>query len=279
MARQKFSLNSNEKVIMKEGKFRYGRFGFFTDFLIVTNEAVILERYGVFDNFKGIIRYPYNEVKQAIVGKSVDSELQLELFVNDQKEEFVIQIQDKKILKTLCLAINDQLSENAENYDYNFYQNIIEESEKAEREIENKYNQSERTDFSTILNKENMEFVGDVAKNVLKSGNFSMKGIKKGIKKASKKRVTTNFTNKIVDDVLDDIGVHDIQDEFIEIGNDFREMFGIEPKMTNEQRRKLQEKKERRKQAEKYIKIKELERSKDKAFEEQVEKAKQKINS
>ena len=71
-----------------------------------------------------------------------------------------------------------------------------------------------------------------------------------------------------MDEVLDDIGVHDIQDAFTEIGNDFREEFGLGHKMTHEERRELEEQEAKRQEAE-------LKARKKDAFNQTVLKAKQ----
>jgi len=263
MAKQKYALNPSEKVVFKTDCVRHGFWGAYTHALLVTNQAVILERYGLFNNFKGIIRYPLCEINQAIIGSASNGEKQLELYFSDRTEDFAPQSGDKKVLKTLVMAIADQKSEDAECYDYNYYQSIIDGSIAAEKEIE--YSAKIRTIVNSDEVQSGISFVGDVAKSVLKSGDISIKGVKKGIKKARRKRMFGG----IVDEFLDDIGVHDIQDCFTEISNDFREEFGLKPKMTHAEKRRIKEQAEKRRKSE-------LENQKKEAYEQQVEKAKQK---
>ena len=45
----------------------------------------------------------------------------------------------------------------------------------------------------------------------------------------------------MMDEFLDDIGVRDIQDEFTEMGNEFREEFGLKTKMTYAEQKELEE--------------------------------------
>lgn len=87
----------------------------------------------------------------------------------------------------------------------------------------------------------NLGFAGEVAKNIIKSGDISIRGVTKGITKATMKQKRGSF-----DKILDDMGVRDIQDEFTEIGNEFREAIGLKPKMTHANRKELEELEEKR---------------------------------
>ena len=167
------------------------------------------------------------------------------------------------------MAIIDQKSEDAECYDYSYYQSILDGTIAAEKDIENYAKSAETTDVETFDIESGISFIGDVAKTVLKSGDISLKGVKKGISKATKTTAKRGILSGFLDELLDDIGVHDIQDCFTEIGNEFREEFGMKPKMTHEERRK------RKEQAEKKQK-QEIERKKREAYNQQVEKAKRK---
>ena len=222
------------------------------------------------NNYKGIIRYPYADINQAIIGKASNGERQLELYFDNSKEDFALQSGDENALKTLAMAINDQLSPDAEEYDYSYdyYQNILEGSEVAERDIERAANNI--GEGTSINVQSGLNFVGDVAKNVLKSGDISIKGVGKGIAKATKKQAKKTVMSGFMDNLLDDIGVHDIQDSFTEIGNEFREMVGMKPKMTHEERREIEEKEEKRRKQE-------IERKKKEAYKNQVENARQSI--
>ncbi len=48
---------------------------------------------------------------------------------------------------------------------------------------------------------------------------------------------------------IDDIGIRDIQDAFTEIGNEFREKFGLKTKMTHAERKELEELEEKTQKA------------------------------
>lgn len=110
-----------------------------------------------------------------------------------------------------------------------------------------------------------ISFAGSVVKNVFKSGDISLKGVQKGINKANRKQMKENIFGNIKDEFMEDSEFQEIQDGFTEIGNEFREMFGIKPKMTHEERREIEEK--------------ELKRIKNEAYKRQVKKARQELNA
>ena len=70
--------------------------------------------------------------------------------------------------------------------------------------------------------------MGDVAKNVFKSGNLSVDGVMKGVTKASGKQAKRSMFSE----VKEELGVRELQDEFTEVGNEFREAFGFKRKKT-----------------------------------------------
>lgn len=122
---QKYLLNQEERIIYKEESMRHGFWGINSNTLVVTNQAVILEKYGLVKNFQGIIRYPLNEIKQVLIEESFNGEKQLKLYFNDKTENFASNSNDDIGLKTLLMAITDQMSSDAEYYDYNYYQEIL----------------------------------------------------------------------------------------------------------------------------------------------------------
>lgn len=66
MAKQKYVLNNGEKIVYKASCVRHGFWGAYTHALTVTNQSVILEKYGMLNNFKGIERFNYTDINQAI---------------------------------------------------------------------------------------------------------------------------------------------------------------------------------------------------------------------
>lgn len=84
-------MNKGEKIVYKVECCRHGFWGAYTDTLVVTNQSLILEQYGVFSNFKGIVRYPYEEINQVIIGAATNGEKQLEIYLDGRTENFAPQ--------------------------------------------------------------------------------------------------------------------------------------------------------------------------------------------
>lgn len=240
-----YRLHKGEKIIFKSSKVRHGYWGAYSHILIITNESVILEKYGLFDFFKGIERYNYTDLNQAIQGEARNGEKQLEMYISDKVEEFALQSDDEIELKVLIMAINDQMGPDAEYYDLKYYQDLLKGAREDKKLLELRARAQEE---EKEVGKSTLEFVGNTAKNIIKSGDISIKGITKGISKAAKKQKRKGILGEFKDVFLEDLGIRDIQDEFIEMGNEFREEFGLKPKITYEERKKLAELEEKEKQ-------------------------------
>lgn len=204
MEKLKYNLNNNEKIINKISDVKCGHKGSYTDKIVVTNQGVIVEKYGVFNNFKGVTRYDYSEIKQATLRETEDEEIQLELYIQDKIEYFEFLSEDKNELRLLEMSINDQLSENAELYSYEFYKKIL----------------------------RNVEAESSVIELKAKSNKNSSKIGKKEI------------LGSIKDDLFDELGIHDFQDIITERANEFREEHGLGHKLTHEEMEELKENEE-----------------------------------
>lgn len=235
MAKQKYKLNDNEIILYKVSNVRHGFWGAYTNKLVVTNESVIEERYNLFDFFKGIRRYNYSDIKQAIEGEASNGEKQLELYINDKVEDFACSSRDEQ--RILIMAINDQMGPDAGKFDNAYYKNIMNDFKET-----NRLNELRKKAGNNTNNSNNLKIATNAAKNVVKSGNYSLNGIIKGVEKAQRKEKRKGFLK----DVLDFTGISDVQDDFTEIGNDFREMVGLKTKMTNAERKELEKLEEKR---------------------------------
>ena len=201
MARQKYALNYNEQILYKESCVRHGFWGAYTNSLVITNQAVILEQYGLFNNFKGIERYPYSAISQAIQGEASNGESQLELYIHGCVEDFALQSGDDKVLRRIVTIINDCLHTGAAGHDYNYYKKMEEEDRYYE----------------------------------LKAKAMSAD------QAAYRRQRHPGLLGGITEGLMEELGLNDIRDEFIEMGNEFREDFGLAPKMTNAERKELEE--------------------------------------
>lgn len=269
MAKQKYALNPGEKIVYKTSCVRHGFWGAYTHALTITNQSVILEKYGMLNNFKGIERFNYSVINQAIQGEASNGEKQLELYIGGKVEDFALQSGDENELKILVMAINDQMGPDADYYDFNYYQSIVTEAKDTDRILELRAKAQEE---SPVSGGSGLEIAGAAAKNLLKSGDFSAKGVTKAVTKAAGKQKKKGIFSGMMDEFLDDIGIRDIQDEFTEIGNEFREEFGLKTKMTHAERKELEELEEKRRKQE-------VQRQKNAAFQDRVTQQKARIDA
>lgn len=269
MAKQKYALNPGEKIVFKTSCVRHGFWGAYTHALTITNQSVILEKYGMLNNFKGIERFDYGTISQAIQGEASNGEKQLELYINGKVEDFALQSGDDNEMKILVMAINDQMGPDAEYYDFNYYQSIVSEAKDTDRMLELRARAQNETPMS---GSSGFDFAGAAAKNLIKSGDFSAKGITKAVTKAAGKQKQKSIFGGMMDGLLDDLGIRDIQDEFTEIGNEFREEFGLKPKMTYAEKKELEELEEKRRKQE-------IQHQKNAAIQDRVAQQKAKIDA
>ncbi len=270
MAKQKYTLNPGEKIVYKtESCVRHGERGSYTHILTITNQSVIWEKYGLFNNFKGIERFDYSIINQAIQGRTTNGEKQLELYMDNKVENFALQFSDEIDLKVLVMAINDQMTSNADDYDFNYYKNIITETRDNNRILELK---TKIQDEPSTSSESGLEFAGVVAKNLLKSKNFSAIGVTKAVAKATVNQKKKGIFSGMVDEFLDDIGIRDLQDDFTEMRNEFREELGLKPKITHAERKELEELEEEKRE-------RELHKQKNSSFQDSVNRQKAIINA
>jgi hypothetical protein len=168
----------------------------------------------------------------------------LELYIGGKVEDFALQSGNENELKVLIMAINDQMGPDAEYYDFNYYQSIVTEAKDTDRILELR---SKAQDEMPTAGGSGIEIAGVAAKNLIKSGNFTATGVTKVVTKAMGKQKKKGILSGMMDEFLDDIGVRDIQDEFTEMGNEFREEFGLKTKMTYAEWKELEELEEKRK--------------------------------
>ena len=280
MAKQKYALNPGEKIVYKTSRVRHGFWGAYTNALTITNQSVILEKYGTLIGFKGIERFDYSVINQAIQGEASNGEKQLELYIGDKVEDFALQSGDEIKMKVLVMAINDQMGPDADYYDFNYYQSIEAEAKAAEakaaeakdidRILELRAKAQEETPVS--VDDSGLEIAGVAAKNLLKSGDFSAKGVTKAVTKAACKQQAKGIFSGMMDEFLDDTGIRDLQDEFTEMGNEFREELGLKTKMTHAEREELEELEEKRRKQE-------AQRQKNATFQDRVAQQKAKVDA
>lgn len=261
-------LKEGEKIVFKVSNVSSSFWSSYSSNLIVTNIGVIFEKYGTFGNFKGVERYDYKDIKQAIIGKASNGDKQLEIYVGDKPKCFSLQSDNLRELKTLELAINDQMSDDGKYYDVEFYKRMLKPAIKSVEYVENN-NSIQISNKGENNNDAMSNFVKKTAKNIINGKKVSPTGI---AKEAIKAGLNSTPIKKVKDNVFEDLGIYDIQDTFIDIGNDFRDMVGLKPKMTNEERLKLERKQQRKSNSSRKKTIKYT-------FEEQLQMEREKIKN
>lgn len=239
MAREKYTLNSGERIVYKVTGVKYGSRGNYDQTLVITNQSIIFEQYGIFGNFKGITRYNYNEIDQVMNRKN-----SLDILKDGHTESFQLWSDKKLEIQVLKMAIDDQMGPDAELYDYNHYQNIIEEAEEAQKLIELRAKaEREQGVIAGSSNASNVgvKMVGNVAKNLMRSGDFSIGGVTKAVSKAAKKQQRNSLFDGLMDELKEEAGYWDIMDEITEFKNEFREEHGLPTEMTHAERMELAE--------------------------------------
>lgn len=226
MLKHNIPLNAGEKIVYKVSGLQRGLLGAYSDALIVTNESVILEQ-GMLDAIKNYKRYEYSDITQVILGKSRLGQPQLELYVGGKVETFSAQPKDKSELRMLNTVINDQMDFDAEDHDYQYYQDLKQEK---------RYAELQRRAASEPHNSKG--FAEEAITGFVKSGNYSLGGAAKAVAKATSKSA---MFNGVLDSVLEQSGLRDVEDQFTDMGNQMRESLGLQAVMTNSEKRELQE--------------------------------------
>ncbi len=232
ISKEGYDLLPEEKLILRNASVKHGLLSSFTNNLILTSQALIIEHRGMIGNYKDYKRFPLEMITHARVGETNNGEKVLEVILSKGSEKFIFKSDDLREYMLWALAITDHLSApEREYYDYNYYQRILNDDfdDDTNEEADNKKG------FQL-----DSRFVGDVAKSVLTSGNLTPVGLVKGVNKAAKKQIRRNATKGIGEKIKDELGLTELEDEFTEMGNELREGLGLKPKMTHKMEREQQ---------------------------------------
>ena len=101
MAKQKYKLNPNEKIVYKTSCVRHGFWGAYTNILIVTNQAVILEKHSTFDFYKGIERYNYTDIYDKLV--RISGALLISFYIQRYRKSFLA---TTPLYPSICLDLS-----------------------------------------------------------------------------------------------------------------------------------------------------------------------------
>ena len=238
MAEQRYIPGPNETIVLKKSKVKHGSWDGYLNELILTTDKVICVELNLFGDHLANFTYPLNRISQVVVGETSNGEKRLELHMdNGSVEEFSFRSDNSLQVRLWATAIEDRFEDNNEIYDSEYYQALF-DSCKDEKYENPKY--FDASDVNSASGFSGKDFLEDVTANVIKSGNYTTRGVIKGVKKAAKQQ-TRKKKNSIIENLKEDLGYYDLVDEFTEIGNDFREELGIDPKVTHAQEKAAQE--------------------------------------
>lgn len=173
----RINLLPDEKILLRGSCVRHGFWGAYTDELVLTNLALIHINLGLFGNYKNTTRYSFDSVSQIVVGEASNGEKQLEVYHPGGQDDFAFQSGNKRVLKVWELAIDDQMSGHGDSFNAAYYRDLLELAEN-----EKDKGGPEDTDEGGM----DASFIGDVAKNVLSSGDLSVNGVMRGVKRTAK---------------------------------------------------------------------------------------------
>ena len=125
MSKDKYRLEPNEKVLLKNSCVRHGFWSAYTDELVLTTQNLIHIRRGMLGNFKGLVYYPLSSISQAIIGEASNGERQLEVYHNGEMDDFAFQSGNDYVLRIWNMAISDRFGLNADAFDSIYYQWLI----------------------------------------------------------------------------------------------------------------------------------------------------------
>ena len=220
--------DSDERIILKEERvLAEGMRGTYADELVLTNKNLIHVRKGMISNIKEIVKYPLSTITQAIIVKGPNLYKRIEINCGGHMIWFEFSNNRDRNCKIWQMAIEDLLAGNNEQHDYNYYQNFTADNLNLD-------------EYASSSNTSNNSFLVDVADKIVKSKDYSIKGVVNGVKKASKKQIAKGIFSQMTDEFKEELGVYQIQEEFENVGNDLREALGLKRKVTTQELREQQ---------------------------------------
>ena len=257
-----FDLERNEKIILSEKWVTHYPKIYYNDDLYMTNRRVIfVKRSGLLMTVKKCLKYDFSDITDLAITKDSRGYDVLTIYHDGTEDTFGFNSDGDAKTKIWSIAYTD-LKYDGDNEIYNstYYHSLYENRPKDEFEqmidkLKSKFDERKRLkeEASNDEVEVNAELVGDLLKGMLKPGGFSARSMEKTLKKASKKQLDEkrkarrgsdfidDFKSDVKDAVKDSLGITEIQDEFTEIGNEFRSFFGMKPKKTQRQMREERE--------------------------------------
>ena len=236
MAELPFKLASDERMLLEShnvkmhGDSGHGEMGD----LYLTNLFIVAIPIGFFGSVKEIRRYTLKNVENVSV--PYENESTLVFHYRGDVFSFTFTEKERHEIKIWPMAIRDMRFADNAQFDYEYYQRFY-------KVRPSKIVKNEEPLFTADGVKYDKQFAKDMAKSLLFSGNFTLRGLEKSYKKAIKKQSHRELRDAIIDPELvsavkDETGIDDIEDAGIEILNAVRATIGLKPKKTNAELKK-----------------------------------------
>ena len=213
-------LNEDEVFLLKTAGVTRGVLDGLGNELVLTDHAVIYVKRGMLGRIKEMTRYPLEEIEQPNAQEDSTGLHTIGFCFGRKWVRFGFPQGNKRTTRLWMMAINDRYSDEGYLHDADYYDQFSDE---------NIIRAAEQDSYSTQDDTEDgAELLKGLAKSFIKTGSIGG-----AIKSQAKKQ----FRSTLSDALMTNSEMEDLQDEFTEIGNEFREAFGLRPKETNAGRR------------------------------------------
>lgn len=223
-------LNENEVFLLKTENVSRGAFGTLGNDLILTNQAILFVKHGMLGGIKEILRFPLNEVSQPIAEEDATGVCQLVFQFGRKRERFGFPLGTRRTTRLWVMAINDRYNSERCRHNAAYYAQFSDANIVRAAEQDSFYGRNSDAEKDAVTYGADM--LKGITTSYLKTGSIG-KAIKKQVKESAKKQLKSNISSAL----LNNSEIEDLQDEFTEIGNEFREAFGFRPKETNKDRK------------------------------------------
>ncbi len=237
-------LDAGEQIILENNNVSIGGIGLLTNEIYLTTKSLIM----VFPKLpigKKYERYNFDDIAYAKVENFCDNQYMLVIIIDRKKYnvKFVntTYFKDYKIWE---IAILDRKLPYSELLDARYYE-VLQNGNSEWVNYLTSQQVCNSNEYDEDETEDNINLSINFVKNMLKSGNWSEKGIKKAYKKAERKVNSDNekkryirpdnYQDAVKEKLKEEFCYYDIKDIATEFGNEFRSALGMEEKKTHQE--------------------------------------------
>ena len=214
MAKEYFTLHPGERIILQKEDVAHNSMSY-DDIIVLTTDRLILIDKGFFGKVQEGISVAFESISQVIgVGELELREEELELYIEGRKHS--VKMGSTPYLASLwAMAINDRFSEYADKLSYEYYNSLSferarrqaelelqREEEQAAQKRELVIQKSEQVAQKNDNSSSTIDFATNVAKNLLKSKQFTPTGVVKSGVKAAEKQKRQTIRNSVIENSI-----------------------------------------------------------------------------